>query len=79
MWRAGRGRRVPERTTNPLDVTPTPRWTRRSLAKTEQLPEQNHCCLKAQNFKSNREEKLQLQHTDSGTILSSSTADAERR
>lgn len=39
-WRAGRGRRVPERTTNPSDVTPTRRQGRPTLAQTEQLAAQ---------------------------------------
>lgn len=43
-WRVGRGRRVPERTTNPSHVTPAKRQGRPTLAKTEQLAAQK-CCF----------------------------------
>lgn len=50
----GRGRRVPERTTNPSpDVTPTMRRRRPTLAETEQLTARKRYCLKAQNFSGN--------------------------
>lgn len=68
VWRVGRGRRVPERTTNPWAVTPARRG-RPALVRQSGSPRKNAA----------KSSKLQLQHGHGDNVPSSCTGDMEGR